>query len=46
MPEVARRTGLTIREVYACIDGGSLPAFRDADGLAVVPSTAVDELIG
>ena len=44
VPVAARRTGLTIRQLYARIDAGELRALRDDDGMVVVPESALDSL--
>lgn len=44
VPTAARRTGLSIRDLYDRIDTGALAAVRDEHGMIVVPEEALDSL--
>ncbi len=44
VPEAARRTGLTSRDILSHIDSGRLAARRDAEGMIVIPTSALNGL--
>lgn len=44
VPEAARRSGLTIRDLYLRIDAGELAARRDEKGMVVIPVSALVDL--
>ncbi|MGI8939270.1 MAG: hypothetical protein ACR2JF_13865 [Iamia sp.] len=44
VPEAARRAGRTSRDILNHIDSGQLTAHRDAEGMIVIATSALNEL--